>query len=68
VKPGVLRNLTQPTPERHRLPIEAVERSVEVDRPGLWIEARLWSVTEIDSWLRQCAVQDVRIPKSTSRT
>jgi hypothetical protein len=68
VMPGVLRNLTQPTPERHRLPLEAVESRVEIYRPGLWIEARLRSLTEIDSWLRQCVSKTKRIPKSTSRT
>jgi hypothetical protein len=63
VMPAVLRNLTQPTSERRRLPLEAVECSVEIYRPGLWIEARLWSLTEIDSWLRQCAVQDEAHPE-----
>ncbi len=63
VMPGVLRNLTQPSPKRHRLPLEAVECSVEIYRPGLWIEARHWSLTEIDSWLRQGAVQDEAHPE-----
>jgi hypothetical protein len=57
VMPGVLRDLTQPSRERHRLALEAVERTNQLHRPGLWIEARLWSLAEIDSWLRQCAVQ-----------
>jgi hypothetical protein len=34
VMPGVLRNLMQPTPKRHRLPLEAIESSVEIYRPG----------------------------------